>query len=769
MVNEKKAQKCAFQIFLARIECELILEMSNGGKTHDCLKLLKKRAAIPGNNDEEVEREEQPLVKEAHQRETSTCPNIIQSLPGREELTTASSDGKGRDHFSSDKGRMVRTTGMYEPHPPADTKLGRKGVRSVVLSADSCTRKGLLVSDLNESVRKCEAYCPESPDHKKAPKGLNLAYSTENSMMERRELNPSKLGENINLGIKGLGLPESPGSIAIEMKGLKPATSARNSKLHSNRLNPEFANNIKMDRKALNPSDSGENTNNGSKGLNPSESNGKPKEDTKRLIPSRLAENAQVDRTGLNPLKSPPYAKVDSTEFNGFNTNAERHVESMGKNPSESTEDRKVKNRAGLPAESAQDKKGSKGIARSESVSGVINCDVTNDSDLSSKIHVQSSGGDSTNKNLAPKGQAVENFQSARSESEEFLTQYSDINIAKKPLFPKKGSQRHKKPIEKKNGPGREATLLEESTFARASPLKFQESATLLEESTLAKTSSLTCQENAAMPEESNPATTIPLKSFVSCTEPNSGNGKPTNQSEAIPETFYFATHTTLTLAPSLSKPSTVKTHAVKSEIAPSPCNAPFAEGDIPTNDDSDLAKSFSKLNISDPVEEDFAYTIEETTNAESVTIRNSPPKNSNKTNHVQIDPSHRICNCTVYNSVAEVDSTLQKELLGFDESSEDVNVESFKRPCKDQAAAERPSQNIREVGEAPAPTDIPPESLKSLTLKDSCIDTHFNFTQHNEPKPSTNRVPVGDSVFQMKDDTKGDFVLVSRVAFPEN
>ncbi|XP_074865132.1 uncharacterized protein LOC142020819 [Carettochelys insculpta] len=108
-INEEETKETAFEIFLARTECETILEMTNKVQDNDLEDILQKRAQMHWNHEENKDREGQHFPREdpenlgsKENNETSAClgaqqKSLIKSKTDFE--TDGNSKTKDESHF----------------------------------------------------------------------------------------------------------------------------------------------------------------------------------------------------------------------------------------------------------------------------------------------------------------------------------------------------------------------------------------------------------------------------------------------------------------------------------------------------------------------------------------------------------------------------------------------------------------------------------------------------------------------------------------------
>lgn len=110
-INEEETKETAFEIFLARIECETILEMTNEAQHSDLGDILQKRAQMQWYHEENEDRESQPFQREdpenlgnKESHETSSCLGAQQKSSTNSEKPfemDRNSKIKDESHFKS--------------------------------------------------------------------------------------------------------------------------------------------------------------------------------------------------------------------------------------------------------------------------------------------------------------------------------------------------------------------------------------------------------------------------------------------------------------------------------------------------------------------------------------------------------------------------------------------------------------------------------------------------------------------------------------------
>ncbi|XP_069073271.1 uncharacterized protein [Pleurodeles waltl] len=675
-IDEKKSQNIAFQIFLARIECELILELSNGGKKCNLIKCLRTRAALPGKN--EVEEQEtratfkndpQKLVN-ANIKKNNTWPISKNSLLSIEGLPPGARDTEMGGRFEADKVTTTSTIEMYQPETTVGLVIDDKEAYNTKQSTDFGGKGiGLHISDSDESRRNNKlTNCSELQYHMKNNQGLSSPTSADDIKIGSKLLNSQKTPEKTIMDSNGLNNGKSPiEKTKIGNKGMSPSNSAENKWTDSKRLNTSRPN---------------ENT----------------ELDSKVQLSSKSAESIKLE--GHSGLKSKKDTNVDSTV----------------KELPESVEVTKANSRVLSDSESSQDIRASIGRDRSDPAADMRNEDVTDISSSASKNFGVGFAGQSTEKSSASKSLASECFHSTRSESEEFLTQYSDINIGRKPLFQGDCHQKYKKLKENKSGPGLGGTVLEEAPTAVANPQIF-------------------CENGH--------------QTFAFCTDTKVD--AITEESKAVSEQCDFTDGSNFTMRSPLFKPLDGETSAVKKKnLSPTIINV--SQPNVSNKDDYELASLISKLNISERAEGNLQYPVEESTSNGSEILNNSPQKNSLKAKHS--DPISGYPG----QSNAKYDHILKMVVR-----PQEVPCGSPKKTGIDRAATEKSSENCGEVREPPGLTYIPPDSFQNQAFIASSESAPFVFPiPKSEQDPSGTTMPVGDYILQVKEDTKEDFVVIS-------
>uniref|UniRef100_A0A8C8VEP9 Spermatogenesis-associated protein 2 PUB-like domain-containing protein n=1 Tax=Pelusios castaneus TaxID=367368 RepID=A0A8C8VEP9_9SAUR len=117
-INEEEAKQTAFEIFLARIECETILEMTNEVQHSDLGAILQKRAQMHWYHEENKGRESQLFQREdpenlgnKENNETPSCLGAQQNTSTNSEKSfeiAGNSTIKGEYHFKPDAAPMLR-------------------------------------------------------------------------------------------------------------------------------------------------------------------------------------------------------------------------------------------------------------------------------------------------------------------------------------------------------------------------------------------------------------------------------------------------------------------------------------------------------------------------------------------------------------------------------------------------------------------------------------------------------------------------------------
>uniref|UniRef100_A0A8C3RUM2 Spermatogenesis-associated protein 2 PUB-like domain-containing protein n=1 Tax=Chelydra serpentina TaxID=8475 RepID=A0A8C3RUM2_CHESE len=91
-INEEETKETAFEIFLARIECETILEMINEVQQSDLGDILKKRAQMHWCHEENKDRESQPFQREDPENLGNKENNEISSCLGAQQKSSTKSE-----------------------------------------------------------------------------------------------------------------------------------------------------------------------------------------------------------------------------------------------------------------------------------------------------------------------------------------------------------------------------------------------------------------------------------------------------------------------------------------------------------------------------------------------------------------------------------------------------------------------------------------------------------------------------------------------------
>ncbi|XP_078527066.1 uncharacterized protein LOC144799570 [Lissotriton helveticus] len=678
-IDEQKSQKIAFELFLARIECELIVELSNGGKTCNLLKFLRTRAAVTGKNGVEEQenqtafKNEPPSLGNANIKKTNTCPISKQRLLNKDGLPPEARGSKVGGHFEAVKVTVTSTTQMYQSETTGGLVVDSKETYNTKQSPDRNARgKGLLISHSDERRSNKLTHCSELQCH------------TKNS----QDLSSSTLTEDIKISSKQLKSPKTAEKTTMDNSGID-ATKPTN----------------KMGCKEMSPSESTENKWADNKGLNTSRSN----------------ENMEVDRKVHDTSKSESI-KIGIEGHTDFKSKKDRNMDINVKDLSESVDITKTNSRIMSDSESAQYIRDSIETVQSDSSADMRNKEVTHISNSASKNFGVGSTGHNTDESPASKSLAAECFHSTRSESEEFLTQYSDINIGRKPLFKDNCHQKYKKLKESKSGPGLGATVLEETSTAEPNPL--------------------TLCENG-------------YQTFDFCTDAKVDARS--DEPKAVSEKCDVEGGSTFLTGSPLFKPLATETDVVKKENTLSPTFIHVAQPNVSNKDDNELASLISKLNINEHVEGNLQYPVEESTSNESEILKNSPRRNTKKTKQAMINNSDPIFDYPGQSNVSKCDHILKMAV-----HPKEVHCGSTEIPGIDRTATEKPSENLGEVREPPRMTYIPPEGYINPPFNDSYESAHFSPETKSEQDPSTMTMPVGDYILQMAEYTKEDFVVIS-------